>query len=250
MRLLSGLLASQPFVSVLTGDQSLRSRPMGRGSGPPQGHGGLYHGPTRRLLGRPWLSGEALCGGSNITFRSPAPKSSPASCWPGFQPRATPSSTNRRCPGTTPNEWLPPWAPAWRPKGWTLTLHPARLKAVDIAVPGDISSAAFWMVAGLCPPRFPGFGPGGRSQSQPHWHHRRLDRYGRRRRPADRGGTPRGRRTGIGPVDHPRPAKGNGNRRRPHSQDIGRDTGLGRGRLFRQRRHSNQGRRRVEGQRV
>ncbi len=30
MRLLAGMLAGQPFVSVFTGDQSLRSRPMGR----------------------------------------------------------------------------------------------------------------------------------------------------------------------------------------------------------------------------
>jgi 3-phosphoshikimate 1-carboxyvinyltransferase len=30
MRLLAGLLAAQPFFSVLTGDESLRSRPMGR----------------------------------------------------------------------------------------------------------------------------------------------------------------------------------------------------------------------------
>ena len=34
--------------------------------------------------------------------------------------------------------------------GLTLILHPAHLRAVDIAVPGDISSAAFWLVAGLC----------------------------------------------------------------------------------------------------
>ena len=30
MRLLGGLLASQPFLSVITGDASLRNRPMGR----------------------------------------------------------------------------------------------------------------------------------------------------------------------------------------------------------------------------
>ncbi len=30
MRLLAGLLAAQPFFSVITGDRSLRSRPMGR----------------------------------------------------------------------------------------------------------------------------------------------------------------------------------------------------------------------------
>ena len=37
--------------------------------------------------------------------------------------------------------------------GLALTpLHPAELQAVDVAVPGDISSAAFWMVAGLIHP--------------------------------------------------------------------------------------------------
>ncbi len=36
--------------------------------------------------------------------------------------------------------------------GLTLTLRPAQLQAVDVAVPGDISCAAFWLVAGLCHP--------------------------------------------------------------------------------------------------
>ena len=36
--------------------------------------------------------------------------------------------------------------------GLDLLLRPASLRAVDIAVPGDISSAAFWIVAGLCHP--------------------------------------------------------------------------------------------------
>ena len=36
--------------------------------------------------------------------------------------------------------------------GLTLVLHPARLQALDIAIPGDISAAAFWLVAGICHP--------------------------------------------------------------------------------------------------
>ena len=36
--------------------------------------------------------------------------------------------------------------------GLTLIIRPGQLSAVDIAVPGDISSAAFWLVAGLCHP--------------------------------------------------------------------------------------------------
>ena len=36
--------------------------------------------------------------------------------------------------------------------GLDLVMRPGRLSAVDIEVPGDISAAAFWMVAGLCHP--------------------------------------------------------------------------------------------------
>ena len=36
--------------------------------------------------------------------------------------------------------------------GLNLTVLPTELKAVNITVPGDISSAAFWIVAGLCHP--------------------------------------------------------------------------------------------------
>ena len=36
--------------------------------------------------------------------------------------------------------------------GLDLTLEPSDLDTVDVEVPGDISSAAFWMIAGLCHP--------------------------------------------------------------------------------------------------
>ena len=36
--------------------------------------------------------------------------------------------------------------------GLTLRLRPGPLRAVDVTVPGDISSAAFWLVAGACHP--------------------------------------------------------------------------------------------------
>jgi 3-phosphoshikimate 1-carboxyvinyltransferase len=36
--------------------------------------------------------------------------------------------------------------------GLDLTLEPSELETVDVEVPGDISSAAFWMVAGVCHP--------------------------------------------------------------------------------------------------
>jgi len=36
--------------------------------------------------------------------------------------------------------------------GLSLVLHPAPLRAMDLDIPGDISSASFWLVAGLCHP--------------------------------------------------------------------------------------------------
>ena len=36
--------------------------------------------------------------------------------------------------------------------GLDISLEPSELNTVDVEVPGDISSAAFWMVAGICHP--------------------------------------------------------------------------------------------------
>ena len=60
MRLLSGLLAGQDFLAVLTGDGSLRTRPMGPRRATAAKDGRLHHGPPRRYLGSPgdprWIS--------------------------------------------------------------------------------------------------------------------------------------------------------------------------------------------------
>src|SRR4051812_27903823 len=48
MRMLAGVLAGQTFDSVLTGDESLTSRPMRRGFAPPQPIGARIFFPRRR----------------------------------------------------------------------------------------------------------------------------------------------------------------------------------------------------------
>jgi 3-phosphoshikimate 1-carboxyvinyltransferase len=59
LRLLAGLLAAQPFFSVLSGDASLRSRPMGRIVEPVRAMGGAHprarrrYPPTSGNRGRP-----------------------------------------------------------------------------------------------------------------------------------------------------------------------------------------------------
>ena len=59
MRLLSGALAATPFVSVLTGDASLRSRPMGRVVNPLRKMGAAIEGREKGTL-----APLAFCGGT------------------------------------------------------------------------------------------------------------------------------------------------------------------------------------------
>ena len=151
MRLLSGLLAAQPFLSVLTGDASLRSRPMRRIVDPLQQMGAQVMGRQGGSLAPLVIRGGSLRG---IEYNLPVASAQVKSCimLAGLsadgdtvihQPALSRDHTERMVTamGATVDE-----------DGLDLYLRPVTLEAVDIAVPGDISSAAFWIVAGLCHP--------------------------------------------------------------------------------------------------
>ena len=151
MRLLSGLLAAQPFLSVLTGDSSLRSRPMGRVVVPLKGMGAQILGRDDDNLAPLTIRGGNLRGIEyNMPVASAQVKSSImlAGLFAGedtvlHQPALSRDHTERMVSAMGASVEI---------DGLTLVLHPARLQALDIAVPGDISSAAFWLVAGICHP--------------------------------------------------------------------------------------------------
>ena len=151
MRLLSGLLASQDFLSVLTGDGSLRTRPMGRIVQPLQQMGASIMG-----RGGDTLAPLAIRGGHlrSIEYEMPVASAQVKSCLmlAGLsaagptvlqQPALSRDHTERM---------MSAMGARVETDGLALTLHPTELQAVDVAVPGDISSAAFWMVAGLIHP--------------------------------------------------------------------------------------------------
>ena len=151
MRLLSGLLASQSFVSVLTGDQSLRSRPMGRIVAPLKAMGASIMGRRDDSLAPLVIRGGAIKG---IEYTLPVASAQVKSCimlaalsadgdTVIHQPALSRDHTERM---------IAAMGAGVEADGLDLVLRPAKLNAVDIAVPGDISSAAFWMVAGLCHP--------------------------------------------------------------------------------------------------
>jgi 3-phosphoshikimate 1-carboxyvinyltransferase len=151
MRLMCGLLATQPFTSVLTGDDSLRSRPMGRVVKPLQDMGAQIMGRDHDNLAPLTVRGGALRG---IEYTMPVASAQVKSSImiAGLsadgdtvlhQPAHSRDHTERMLGAmgaTVESEEL------------TLVVRPSRLRAVDIVIPGDISSAAFWLVAGLCHP--------------------------------------------------------------------------------------------------
>jgi 3-phosphoshikimate 1-carboxyvinyltransferase len=149
MRLLSGLLAAQPFMSVLTADGSLRSRPMGRVIQPLKQMGAQIMGRRNDTLAPLVIRGGALRG---IEYTMPVASAQVKSCIMIAGLTAN-SETILHQPALSRDHterMLTAMGATVETDGLTLILHPSRLKAVDVAVPSDISSAAFWLVAGLC----------------------------------------------------------------------------------------------------
>jgi 3-phosphoshikimate 1-carboxyvinyltransferase len=150
-RLMSGILAGQPFTAVLTGDHTLRVRPMDRIVQPLRQMGAVING-----RGDGKLLPLAFCGGRlrGTEYTMPVASAQLKSCLllAGLragektvlhQPAESRDHTERmfRAMGVGVTN-----------SGLTVTLEPGQLHAVDVPVPGDISSAAFWMVAGVIHP--------------------------------------------------------------------------------------------------
>jgi 3-phosphoshikimate 1-carboxyvinyltransferase len=151
MRLLSGLLAAQPFMSVLTGDASLRSRPMGRVVQPLKLMGAQIMGRRDDTLAPLVIRGGHLRG---IEYDMPVASAQVKSCimLAGLSAQGDTILHQPDLSRDHTERMITAMGATVEVDGLTLILHPTRLKAVDIAVPSDISSAAFWLVAGLCHP--------------------------------------------------------------------------------------------------
>jgi 3-phosphoshikimate 1-carboxyvinyltransferase len=148
MRLLAGLLAAQPFVSVITGDESLRSRPMDRVIQPLRLMGAQIWGRSGDSRAPLVIKGGHLHG---IQYELPVASAQLKSALllAGLfaegetvikEPIASRDHTERM---------LKAMGAKIEVKQDIITLSSSRLKAMDIFVPGDISSAAFWLLAGV-----------------------------------------------------------------------------------------------------
>jgi 3-phosphoshikimate 1-carboxyvinyltransferase len=147
-RLLIGLLAGQPFWTLLTGDESLRRRPMKRVVEPLGRMGATIVG--RADGGRLPLAVRGAERPRAIAYDSPVASAQVKSAILLAGLRADgPVTVSEPAPSRDHSEVMLSAFGARVERGERrVTLHPGPLRATAVQVPGDISSAAFLLVAG------------------------------------------------------------------------------------------------------
>ena len=150
MRLLSGILAAHPFVSVLQGDESLTNRPMGRVIVPLELMGARIESRDKK----PPLTihGGALKG---IHYRTEVPSAQIKSAvlLAGLQSEGTTVVQETAATRNHTELALRAFGATLLVSGNTIELAGGQpLTAGEFIVPGDISSAAFWVAAAAAIP--------------------------------------------------------------------------------------------------
>ena len=151
MRLMSGVLGGRDMMAVLTGDSSLNSRPMGRVVEPLSQMGAVIRGRRNDTLAPLVFAGGNLTG---IEYRLPVASA---------QLKSTLILAALRAAGQTQlyeiaqsrdhtERMLTAMGAQIEVDGLSISILPSPLAATDVQIPGDISSAAFWMVAAAVHP--------------------------------------------------------------------------------------------------
>lgn len=155
IRLMLGLLASHPerFFTV-TGDSSLRSRPMSRVVKPLQQMGAQIWGRQGNSLAPLAIQGQAL---KPIHYHSPIASAQVKSCilLAGLNTEGKTTVTEPALSRDHSERMLRAFGAevSVDPETNSVTVTgPAKLYGQNVIVPGDISSAAFWLVAGAIVP--------------------------------------------------------------------------------------------------
>ncbi|MCX6009842.1 MAG: 3-phosphoshikimate 1-carboxyvinyltransferase [Chloroflexi bacterium] len=153
MRLLSGVLAVQPFLSIFTGDISLRSRPMKRLIEPLRLMGAEIYGRGDDSFAPLVIRGKRLHG---VTYSLPVPSAQIKSAilLAGLFADGSTAIEEPQHSRDHTERLLKRMGAKFESDNSHIFLTPltAPLTSVDLCVPGDISSAAYWLVAGAIHP--------------------------------------------------------------------------------------------------
>lgn len=151
-RLISGILAGQDFPCILSGDASLNSRPMKRIITPLSMMGADIKSTNKNDCAPLEITGKPLKG---IDYHSPVASAQIKSCvlLAGMYADKATSVTEPELSRNHTEIMLRSFGADVKSEGKTATILPnPELTAQHIIVPGDISSAAFFIVAGLITP--------------------------------------------------------------------------------------------------
>lgn len=150
-RLLMGILAGRPFSSQLIGDDSLQKRPMARVSQPLQAFGGQVvlsktHTLPAKVIGHPLHH-------ANVVMKVASAQVKSALIFAALQADG-PSTIQEVLPTRNHTEiMLNQFGADVATDGLIITVHDhPHLTGQEVEVPGDMSSAAFFLVAGAIVP--------------------------------------------------------------------------------------------------
>ncbi|MBJ8325234.1 3-phosphoshikimate 1-carboxyvinyltransferase [Streptococcus pacificus] len=153
MRLIAGILAGSPFEVDLVGDESLSRRPMDRIVTPLKQMGVSISGHEKKQFPPLTLKGSRNL--SKITYHLPVASAQVKSAliFAALQAQGESVIVEKELTRNHTEEMLQQFGGRIDCEGKTIRVYgKEKLKGQEVTIPGDISSAAFWLVAGLIVP--------------------------------------------------------------------------------------------------
>ena len=153
IRLISGVLAGADFAVEMFGDDSLSKRPMDRVTLPLKKMGVSISGQTERDLPPLHLKGTKNLTPIQYELPIASAQVKSALIFAALQAQGQSVIIEKECTRNHTEDMLRQFGGDLSVDGKKITVQgPQKLSGQTVVVPGDISSAAFWLVAGLIVP--------------------------------------------------------------------------------------------------
>ena len=153
IRLISGALAGADFEVEMFGDDSLSKRPMDRVTLPLKKMGVTISGQTERDLPPLYLKGTKNLRPIQYELPIASAQVKSALIFAALQAHGQSVIIEKECTRNHTEDMLQQFGGDLSVNGKKITVQgPQKLSGQTVVVPGDISSAAFWLVAGLIVP--------------------------------------------------------------------------------------------------
>ena len=153
IRLISGVLAGADFEVEMFGDDSLSKRPMDRVTLPLKKMGVTISGQTERDLPPLYLKGTKNLRPIQYELPIASAQVKSALIFAALQAHGQSVIIEKECTRNHTEDMLRQFGGELSVDGKKITVQgPQKLSGQMVVVPGDISSAAFWLVAGLIVP--------------------------------------------------------------------------------------------------